>query len=620
MFSRSEWSRNFGSGDRSLGRFTDTINKDESHRAAFYSAIYAHATVLGKGDETNSSRAIEGIYKTSSDSNGLLNTGRRLYNALDAMQPHLQAIVDFMEPLWEAGLHVFDRTGQPVKFEAELANDFMAEGLMRDYLLPPTMRPALEAIAEGLEGVLQELPAWRHGRGALAKWNAGIDSARAVKQDPELRDYARAILQASKLARGYIFYKITAREREEGNALSYSGPTAWAARSVEAALYKEFFSRIDSQEDPKSLKLVGDLARNFRFNKHYLGTQYGFLATTFESVKRAGTLFLQVERQLAEQKNLASAVKGTSGLDSLPLAHETARTYLHAPPGYFVRYYQSLETGEVSLLHISNSMATSIVAQSDSEVISLTEILGDGAVPDNHFAWSFSTDGVLRSTFHTNVLPLMAEDLNMGAKEFEQATQTLEERTLRQISCLGQVWTTFPGLYSACLRYGTGLLIVDGGTNFSFSVKLEDKEALTKALLGPFSGDTLVRFTVKERESAQTYTVELVQKPAVTTTPPPEVRKNIAVELSLSRDFIAMYCPQFRDLFRILVPFGVTLESGKGSHEKLMREGFMTVVSKNQRDGTLLLNETVIRQILHRLRIPEADFVRTTRGDSKSTL
>jgi len=150
-------------------------------------------------------------------------------------------------------------------------------------------------------------------------------------------------------------------------------------------------------------------------------------------------------------------------------------------------------------------------------------------------------------------------------------------------------------------------------------VKLEDKHALKEALLGSLSAEAEHPYLVKEQEGSHTFTVELVPKPVPTTPPPPAVQNAQGNEASVSREFIAMYCPQFRDLCRILGPFGVTLESGKGSHEKLMREGYMTVVSKNQRDGTLLLNETVVRQILHRLRIPEEDFVRATRGDSIPT-
>jgi hypothetical protein len=41
----------------------------------------------------------------------------------------------------------------------------------------------------------------------------------------------------------------------------------------------------------------------------------------------------------------------------------------------------------------------------------------------------------------------------------------------------------------------------------------------------------------------------------------------------------------------------------------------MTVISKNQRDGTLLLNEAVVLQVLSRLLINEEEFVRRTRKE-----
>jgi hypothetical protein len=86
------------------------------------------------------------------------------------------------------------------------------------------------------------------------------------------------------------------------------------------------------------------------------------------------------------------------------------------------------------------------------------------------------------------------------------------------------------------------------------------------------------------------------------------------IKCPITSQFVAECCPQFGDFLRELRKFEVSIETGHGSHQLLRRAGFHYTVSKNQRDGTLLINRHLIRAVLRQLEIPEEEFVaRTTR-------
>ena len=106
------------------------------------------------------------------------------------------------------------------------------------------------------------------------------------------------------------------------------------------------------------------------------------------------------------------------------------------------------------------------------------------------------------------------------------------------------------------------------------------------------------------------------------TPPPPPMVVEIPSESICEIDniFIAKYCAHFRDLARVLRSFNVTLENGgNGSHQRFELNGSTYTVSKNQRDGTLLIDRHLIRQILAQLKIDEAEFVSRVSRDRRTS-
>ena len=617
MLGRSNWSKEVVSDQ--FPAFTKLINEDRLIKAAFYAGLFASVVVAGKGDDKNTIKGIEHLYRTRSVPDSLIRTGARLAQAIELLAPEIKPIQEFFRPLWEAGWDLSARGAGVQKIDDEVARAILSEGLVRDYLLNPSMRAHIKPFADAMHGILKETGPWQKGREILAELPLGQINSFALIRHPALRDYAAMALMAAKMTRNQIVLHLVDEEHAATpGGYSYSGPTAWSLMGLQTALFRDFFGSVDPIGEPKTLKLVGQLLGDFKFSDYYLSHQFEFLKLNYMWARKGLEGVKDVESLLLQQDSLARNLAATEILDSLPPSDEATRAYLHAPPAYFVRYCNVLDdgSGDTAILHITNSIATSHISKSAHVHLSVADLLGRESPSSDFVTWCLSTDGHLRSSFSSHAIPLVARDLSMGEEGFAEASRSLEDRTMRQVRQLGTIWERYPSVYSAPFDFNTGILIVESGPAISFYVSREDKEALQTALARTTRDMPADRYDIKEEEGKANFAVSITSKPApAATTPPPEPPQPKRREAEVSREFVSFYCPQFRDLVRILGPFGVTVESGKGSHQKLTREGHMTVISKNQRDGTLLLNEAVVLQVLSRLLINEEEFVRRTRKE-----
>ena len=617
MFSRSLQPKDIPALDQ-FKSFGKQLADETSMAHALVAGVFGLVVTAGRGDDKNTLKAIDHLYRQSALSHGLMKTGARLDQALEVLKPHAAPIHEFLRSRLNEG---WDHAGagldaQPV--DQDIIRAMVAEGLMRDYLIPPELRTHIKALAEAAHEVLSETEAWRKGREILAGISRAQCNSSVFNRHPALREYTAMIFMAARMTTD-VMISVPGEQQIDSSAggQSYSGPTAWSMTGLKVLFYQEFLRRVDAPGELKTLHLASDLLQNFKSGTHYLSAAWQSFAPSYLSARRDYEAIQTAELLITQQTKLMQHVEATEFLDALPVPDEASTAYLHAPPAYFVRYYtiDDKNPGRSSAIGVTNAVIQSHVPTRAEGDITVSDLPANDTSTANWITWSLSTDGRLRSSLFMHAVPLTAEDLAMNEDAFAEISLKLEQRTMRQVRQLGTVWERFPGLYSAPLQVEPGVVIVENGDSLSFVVKSKDSDALRNALARTTRDWPAGTYVIEEdlAENA-TYSYSITRTPSAIASAAPSTPSAVR-RAEVSREFIASYCPQFRDLVRILTPFGVTLESGKGSHQKLMREGFMTVVSKNQRDGTLLLNEAVVLQILNRLQIGEEEFVRRTRKE-----
>lgn len=602
--------------------FFRDLNTDPIKCEALYSSLYGFVVSAGKGDDKNCEKAIDHLYRTSGNKDSLFNNGVRLAHALTTCDQHFAVLRDFIAPLWQEGLDVSKRSTDRVVYDKELADTIVSEGLINKYLLSPQTRPALKAVAQVMYGVLQETTAWRAGRPILDTMSPEIIGPHTMTGNPGLRELTTTVLMIVYLARFNLIGQLFSTCQDKQDSDAYIGPTAWAATALERSLMKEFFELIDPIESQVTLKLVGTVARQFRYSPYYLNARYEGFKRGMEVAKETGTVMASLEQLFSEQKKLREEFSSTSILDALPKADETTMAYRQALPPYLVRYcnMQRDLVGGVALLHLTTSSAAGLVAKEIPKLCNIMEIFNNGKATEDFVSWSIEEDKQLRSSFKTGAIPFIPEDLGVSSEQFTKMTHQIEERTLALMHKLVTVWERYPGLYSARLGFRPGLFVVEQDNQLLLCVDKSESHILREALKGPrLSGGNLY-YDTQERIEGSMFTIVLTAKE--TPPPPPPMVVEIPDDTisEIDNTFIAKYCAHFRDLARVLRSFNVTLENGgNGSHQRFELNGSTYTVSKNQRDGTLLIDRHLIRQILAQLKIDEAEFVSRVSRDRRTS-
>ena len=506
-------------------------------------------------------------------------------------------------------------------YDKDLAEAMISEGLINKYLLSPQTRPALKAVAQVMYGVLQETTAWRAGRPILDTMSPDIIGPHTMACNPGLRDLTTTVLMIVHLARFNIIGQLSSTCHDKHDSNAYIGPTAWAANMLERTLMKEFFELIDPIESQVTLKLVGTVARQFHYSPYYLNARYEGFKRGMEAAKETGAAMANLEELLSEQKKLREEFNSTSILDALPKADESTRAYRQALPPYLVRYcnMQRELVGGVALLHLTTSSAAGLVAKEIPKHFNIMELFNNGNTTEDFVRWRIGEDKQLRSSYKTGAIPFIAEDLGVSSEQFTEMNHQIEERTLALMHKLVALWERYPGLYSARFGFKPGLFVVEQDNQLLLCVDKSESHILREALKGPRTSGGSLYYDTRECIEGSTFMIVLTVQE---TPPPPPMVVEIPNESICEIDniFIAKYCAHFRDLARVLRSFNVTLENGgNGSHQRFELNGSTYTVSKNQRDGTLLIDRHLIRQILAQLKIDEAEFVSRVSRDRRTS-
>ncbi|MCX6114376.1 MAG: hypothetical protein NTV65_04040 [Proteobacteria bacterium] len=601
--------------------FFRDLNTDSIKREALYAGVYGLVVSAGKGDDKNCQKAIDHLYHTSGNNDSLFNNAVRLAHALTTCDQHFAVLRDFIAPLWQEGLDLSNRGKEVVVYDKDLAEAMISEGLINKYLLSPQTRPALKAVAQVMYGVLQETTAWRAGRPILDTMSPDIIGPHTMTGNPGLRDLTTTVLMIVHLARFNIIGQLSSTCHDKHDSNAYIGPTAWAANMLERTLMKEFFELIDPIESQVTLKLVGTVARQFHYSPYYLNARYEGFKRGMEAAKETGAAMANLEELLSEQKKLREEFNSTSILDALPKADESTRAYRQALPPYLVRYcnMQRELVGGVALLHLTTSSAAGLVAKEIPKHFNIMELFNNGNTTEDFVRWRIGEDKQLRSSYKTGAIPFIAEDLGVSSEQFTEMNHQIEERTLALMHKLVALWERYPGIYSARFGFKPGLFVVEQDNQLLLWVDKSESHILREALKGPRTSGGNLYYDTRECIEGSTFMIVLTVQE---TPPPPPMVVEIPNESICEIDniFIAKYCAHFRDLARVLRSFNVTLENGgNGSHQRFELNGSTYTVSKNQRDGTLLIDRHLIRQILAQLKIDEAEFVSRVSRDRRTS-
>ncbi len=601
--------------------FFRDLNTDSIKREALYAGVYGLVVSAGKGDDKNCQKAIDHLYHTSGNKDSLFNNAVRLAHALTTCDQHFAVLRDFIAPLWQEGLDLSNRGTEVVAYDKDLAEAMISEGLINKYLLSPQTRPALKAVAQVMYGVLQETTAWREGRSILDTMSPDIIGPHTMTGKPGLRELTTTVLMIVHLARFNIIGQLSSTCQDKHESDAYIGPTAWAANVLERTLMKEFFELIDPIESQVTLKLVGTVARQFHYSPYYLNARYEGFKRGMEAAKETGAAMANLEELLSEQKKLREEFNSTSILDALPKADESTRAYRQALPPYLVRYcnMQRDLAGGVALLHLTTSSAAGLVAKEIPKLFNILEVFNNGNATEDFVRWRIGEDKQLRSSYKTGAIPFIPEDLGVSSEQFTEMNHQIDERTLALMHKLVALWERYPGLYSARFGFKPGLFVVEQDNQLLLYVDKSESHILREALKGSRPSGGNLYYDTRECIEGSTFMIVLT---AQETPQPPPIVVEIPDEsiCEIDNTFIAKYCAHFRDLARVLRSFNVTLENGgNGSHQRFELNGSTYTVSKNQRDGTLLIDRHLIRQILAQLKIDEAEFVSRVSRDRRTS-
>lgn len=601
--------------------FFRDLNTDSIKREALYAGVYGLVVSAGKGNDKNCEKAIDHLYRTSGNNDSLFNNAVRLAHTLTTCDQHFSVLRDFIAPLWQEGLDLSQRSTDHVVYDKDVADAMISEGLINKYLLSPQTRPALKEIAQAMYGVLHETTAWKAGRPILDTMSPEIIGPHTMTGNHGLCELTTTVLMIVHLARFNLIGQLFSTCQDKQDSDAYMGPTAWAVKALERTLMKEFFELIDPIESQVTLKLVGTVARQFRYSPHYLNTPYEGFKRGMEAAKEAGTAMASLEQLFLEQKKLREEFNTTSILDALPKADQTTMAYRQALPPYLVRYcnMQRELVGGVALLHLTNSSATGLVAKEIPKLFNIMEVFNNGKATEDFVSWCIGEDEQLRSSYKTGAIPFIPEDLGVSSEQFTNMKHQIEERTLALMHKLVALWERYPALYAARLGFRPGLFVVEQDNQLLLCVGKSESHILREALKSPRPSGGDLYYDTRECIEGSTFMILLTAKE--TPPPPPPMVVEIPSESICEIDhiFIAKYCPQFRNLARVLGLFNVTLNKGHGSHEKFELNGYTYTVSQKQRDGTLLINRHFILDILGQLKIDEAEFVSRVSRDRRTS-
>lgn len=586
------------SRERSGDRLFKELSEDRLKEGAFAVSVSASLVMLGKADEKNVRRAVQSVIGSKLDKTGAFQRAYSVLSAVFGRASEIESIKAFLAPLWEHGLDVRSRERGPLSYDEDISRALTEEGVIIDYTIPTKLRGALRHIGAEIGKALAESAGFREGLALLkaGKPTAYLEAQEWSKKVALLdRDMVIAI-EATRRAMTSIGFEACPSGGAEGGARAV-GPTGWSISCISRQVLADAIFALDTgiptELIERTSKLVGELKfREYQVNEAQVRDQIA-------AVKSLPRLLGDVSDAIV---NRASVFLHRSLIDSLaklPASEDATRSYLCAPPPQRVYYQTSVGDVHVDVLFTHSLLSVQLHVPNHE---------------DRVCRWTIGSDGSIRTWGRLELLPIDQGDLGLSQEEFSKFSAQVEAGSLALLKELSAIWEQYPGLYGALLPSTSTFGITRRSDGVAFSVARSDVNALLRHLgIDERHAEHRLEDSVCAADGRRV-SVIIRELPAPTTQAPPAAPVEEPLKCPITRQFVADVCPKFGDFVRELRKFGVWVDTGVGSHQLLRREGLHSTVSKNQRDGTLVMNRHVIRAILQELEIPESEFVeRTTR-------
>lgn len=558
--------------------------------------------LLGRAGQENYNKAYKAVFLSLGDESGPFKRALEINTAVRGCDLSLKALGDFMASRWKSGLDIQTTDTKNVVYDEAIRDAITREGVILEYVLPRDLRPHLRLIAHRAAEVVKGSRKFQEGLEALQEGKPLSFSEQTLWHDRVKNLDREVLLGLDALRRAVMDVTIRARG-EESRGHDFVGPTGWSFAGAERVILGDFLQALES----KSIEdLVGhciSVGKNFKFRDYYFKDEDEALRRTMRFLIRLPTVLQDLQKVIGEKAAFVENLSLVGVLDDLAPPDETTRSYLSAPPPYSILYgtdaRDSEGTKKVELLFVHSMASVQISDETNPHLVC---------------RWTSDINGDLRTWSQWNHIPLDGEDVGISSEEFDALSRQLEERSLAVLKKLSSVWEQFPSLYGLSLAATRAVAITESANALSFQVASVDGNNLRAAIEQDMRRQGLnCQLSVDDKGSETKFTLTLTRIPAsqgTTALDISDIKEDESGSPQITRQFVKDYCSDYYELLRQLKKFGVTVEHGRGSHDCLCLGGYKVAISQNQRDGTLLMNRHVIRQILRCLRIDESDFAR----------
>lgn len=579
--------------------FARELSEDPFKNTAFQVAVSASVVMLGKGCEKNVSKAIDSVRTQRGDRAGAFQRALQALHALHGDGSNPLAIAQTVKPLWNHGLDVISPNSKAVVYDQGISDALEQEGIILDYCIPASLRPVLRQMGKSLAEAMKSSGPFCEGLQCLKEGKPeAFNQASAWEQKVKIfdRDLLIAIQMTHHTITKIAFEALSAVLKDSPSAV---GPTGWTIGCLYTQVLSDMLLHMRSGRPLAILGCASQRLSEFRFLEYYSSD-----ASVREAMLDLKSLPKSLEKVAAAFTNYAALFQHHSMVQYLstpPVVDELARSYLCAPPAQPVEYQTSFTTpaGEIEVAaFLSHSL--------------LSVKLSASSAKERVCRWTLDRQGTIRTWGRQELLPVDAEDLGMTDESFEQLATDIESRSLWVLKELSDIWDEHPALYGASFPSTKAVII----RRLADGVKITVNEADLPELLRVLGIDSSTDHPPEPGAIADgrggvqqgaSVTIREVLPTAIRTEALPAHPSKVGTPIS--NRFVSAYCPRYDDLVRELRKFDVLVQQGHGSHELLKRDGFHYTTSKNQRDGTLLLNRHAIRGILQALNIDESNFV-----------
>jgi hypothetical protein len=559
----------------------DALRNNEWAVAAITDSTIVSLIVSGKADDKRIDKAVLENFRNLTRPRELPSFCRSLAETLNQPGTFEPCVGEHLRRCAQVGLDLTAREDTRLPDDPWDLRELTDEGLFLDYATPVDVRRSLRTAVDALRPVIEKEDSL----------SPDILLARKQPHDRAEKFMLAAVLGIRRAVCAMIF------EGLDQPVVMVQGPSVFAARVVVVSLCAELFAHYPRPAVEQILKRCNTLLTNFRCDAHYISKRNGWISPHLKEAKRAsnvtGSVLEWISQSHALRDNLAA-------LEALPISgheDECLLAVLHAPPAFDFLFSAPVQGALKLYAHTSVLDAHAKIKVSGDP---LFEAVGT-KTEYPPVEWHMDANGVPRFSISAGFVPICESDLGLDQESFDALAARLRKLTAGRLEQMCALWSEVPRLYTekpsdpSCVVHvfkDEDLLI--------FRVTDPDAPRISEILKADQSSKPSERQDLDAGEAPasdpDTSTVSESQ------TAKEDVRLIHETHRQVGR-------PTFRDFFRTLRALGVTIEpGGEGSHQKLIKDGYHSTVSKNVRDNTLVLAPWMVHLILNDLRLSVAEY------------